>query len=381
MIGTVRTFSIDVRNDIARRMQATASNIAEATGATATVRFKDLSKPTSADEYSIPPVVNDAAVTAAALPVFERLVGKDNVRQISLQTTADDYSFFGQQVPSLYFWIGITPPRPRPAEGRVQSLAAVLSRRGRHDHRRPRTARAHDGVLGEVESRLLRSAKRDRMPPWQRHLRRAAQNVRRPAVPSSSSWRGSLPSLPCPSSASSRCCSSMPRVATSLMRPTKRAASPMKPQRAANASSATFAPRSKRSRSGRWCARWTLRNCDPALPTLRELYPRAGNIIVVDAEGWILCGAKPPPGGERLRVVDMELQRAVMRDGGFRLSQPLIGKISKTWGVTAVQRGPRRRWQRRGRRRNGDRPAASAALRHLRDRKTSSPGSSLARAS
>lgn len=77
-------------------------------------------------------------------------------------------------------------------------------------------------------------------------------------------------------------------------------------------------------------------NCDPALPTLRELYPRAGNIIVVDREGWILCGAKPPPGGERLRIVDMELHQALMRDGGFRLSQPLIGKISKTWGVTAV---------------------------------------------
>jgi amidohydrolase len=109
MIGTVRTFSIDMRNDIARRMQTTASSIASAAGATATVRFKDLSQPTSADEYSIPPVVNDDAVTAAALPLFARLVGKDNVRPISLQTTADDYSFFAQQVPSLYFWIGITP--------------------------------------------------------------------------------------------------------------------------------------------------------------------------------------------------------------------------------------------------------------------------------
>ena len=78
-------------------------------------------------------------------------------------------------------------------------------------------------------------------------------------------------------------------------------------------------------------------NCDPALPTLRELYPRAGNIIVVDREGWILCGAKPPPSGERLRIVDMQLHQALMREGGFRLSQPLIGKISKTWGVTAVQ--------------------------------------------
>jgi amidohydrolase len=116
MIGTVRTFSTDVRNDIVRRMQTTASNIAEANGATATVRFKDLSKPGSSEEISGPPVVNDPAVTAAALPVFERLVGKDHVREISLQTTADDYALFAQQVPSLYFWIGITPPDRDPAK-------------------------------------------------------------------------------------------------------------------------------------------------------------------------------------------------------------------------------------------------------------------------
>ena len=116
MVGTVRTFSADVRNDIVRRMQATAGNIAAASGATATVRFKDLSKPESADEVSVPTVVNDAAVTAAALPIFERLVGKDNVREVSLQTTADDYSVFAQQAPSLYFWIGVTPPDRDPTK-------------------------------------------------------------------------------------------------------------------------------------------------------------------------------------------------------------------------------------------------------------------------
>ena len=116
MIGTVRTFSTDVRNDIVRRMQATASSIAGASGATATVRFKDLSKPESAEEVSVPTVVNDAAVTAAALPIFERLVGKANVREVSLQTTADDYAVFAQQAPSLYFWVGVTPPNRDPAK-------------------------------------------------------------------------------------------------------------------------------------------------------------------------------------------------------------------------------------------------------------------------
>jgi amidohydrolase len=109
MVGTVRTFSMEVRNDIVRRMQSTASSIAEASGATATVRFKDPANPASSEEISIPPVVNDAAVTQAALPIFERLVGRDNVRPIGLQTVADDFSFLGEQVPSLYFWVGITP--------------------------------------------------------------------------------------------------------------------------------------------------------------------------------------------------------------------------------------------------------------------------------
>jgi signal transduction histidine kinase/ActR/RegA family two-component response regulator len=79
------------------------------------------------------------------------------------------------------------------------------------------------------------------------------------------------------------------------------------------------------------------KQCDPALATLRELNPRAGNIIVADAEGWILCAATPPPGGQRIRIIDLDLHRAVMRDGTFRLSRPLIGRISKVWTVTAVQ--------------------------------------------
>jgi amidohydrolase len=28
---------------------------------------------------------------------------------ITLQTTAEDFSYYGQKVPSLFFWVGITP--------------------------------------------------------------------------------------------------------------------------------------------------------------------------------------------------------------------------------------------------------------------------------
>lgn len=107
MVGTIRTFDRDMRDDIVRRMQTTASHIAEASGAKAEVTVRD--------DVSIPPVVNDAGLTSRALPLFEQLVGKENVKLIGLQTVAEDYSFFGTRVPSLFFWIGITPRGQDPA--------------------------------------------------------------------------------------------------------------------------------------------------------------------------------------------------------------------------------------------------------------------------
>ena len=53
-----------------------------------------------------------------------------------------------------------------------------------------------------------------------------------------------------------------------------------------------------------------------------------------------------------------------MTEGMFHLSQPLIGRISKTWGVTAMHAVTGRRWPRRRRRRHADRSATAATLRH-----------------
>ncbi len=101
MIGTIRNFDPNMRTDIIKRMQTTASHIAQASGATAVVKIRD--------EVSIPPVINDAELTQRAVPIFEQLVGKENVQLIGLQTVADDFSFFGTQMPSIYFWVGVTP--------------------------------------------------------------------------------------------------------------------------------------------------------------------------------------------------------------------------------------------------------------------------------
>ena len=48
-------------------------------------------------------------LTAAMLPTLQKSVGKDNVTLIPAITGAEDFSFFAQKVPGLYFFIGGLP--------------------------------------------------------------------------------------------------------------------------------------------------------------------------------------------------------------------------------------------------------------------------------
>jgi amidohydrolase len=100
MIGTFRTFDAAVRKDVIERMDRTAKNIAASSGATATLEIR---------ENGNPPVINDPALTQKMLPSLERVVGPKNVREISLQTTAEDFAFYGRRAPALFFWVGVTP--------------------------------------------------------------------------------------------------------------------------------------------------------------------------------------------------------------------------------------------------------------------------------
>ena len=106
MVGTIRTFDPGVRADVIDRMSRTVTKIAEANGATATLKVR---------EPGVPAVINPPALTQRVLPSLERTVGKDQVRTISLQTTAEDFSEYGRQVPAFFFWVGITPPDRDPA--------------------------------------------------------------------------------------------------------------------------------------------------------------------------------------------------------------------------------------------------------------------------
>ena len=52
---------------------------------------------------------NDRALTERMLPTLRRVAGADNVQLGPLTGTAEDFSFFQQKVPGLFFFLGVTP--------------------------------------------------------------------------------------------------------------------------------------------------------------------------------------------------------------------------------------------------------------------------------
>jgi amidohydrolase len=104
--GTIRAFDENVRKDIQRRVAAIATNIAESAGATATVTYS----------LGYPVTRNDEKLTERMLPTLRRAAGAENVLLGPLTGTAEDFSFFQQKVPGLFFFLGVTPKDQDPSK-------------------------------------------------------------------------------------------------------------------------------------------------------------------------------------------------------------------------------------------------------------------------
>jgi amidohydrolase len=99
MIGTIRTFDEGMRDDIHARVKVTAESIAKAGGAGCEVCIRK--------DY--PVTVNDAQLTEAMLPTLERVAGAGRTMQTPKVSGSEDFSFFQQVVPGLFFFVGVTP--------------------------------------------------------------------------------------------------------------------------------------------------------------------------------------------------------------------------------------------------------------------------------
>ncbi len=97
--GTIRAFDENVREDIQNHIRLIATKFAESVGATATVEFSQ----------GVPVTINDPVLTENMVPTLRRVVGSDNVRTAPLTGTAEDFSFYQQNVPGMFIFLGVTP--------------------------------------------------------------------------------------------------------------------------------------------------------------------------------------------------------------------------------------------------------------------------------
>ena len=98
MLGTIRTFTNEDEAFVLKRIREIVEFTAKAGGATTTIELP----------YSlrIPVTFNNEKLTEMMLPTLEKSTGKENVTLINAITGSEDFSFFAQKVPGLYFFLG-----------------------------------------------------------------------------------------------------------------------------------------------------------------------------------------------------------------------------------------------------------------------------------
>ena len=101
MLGTVRTLSESDEELIFERIRQIVTKTAEANGAEATVELPYSSH--------YPVTFNNIDLTAKMLPSLKKTAGESNVLLVPAETGAEDFSFFANEVPGLYFYIGGMP--------------------------------------------------------------------------------------------------------------------------------------------------------------------------------------------------------------------------------------------------------------------------------
>jgi amidohydrolase len=104
LVGTIRAFDEAERKKIQQRVRDIATHYAEASGATAKVTFG----------LGYPVTRNDPALTQRMVPTLKRVAGDKQVTVGQLTGTAEDFSYFGMDVPALFFFLGVTPSTADP---------------------------------------------------------------------------------------------------------------------------------------------------------------------------------------------------------------------------------------------------------------------------
>lgn len=103
--GTIRNFDMDIREQIFDKLTTTAQYTAQASGTNAEVHIHE----------GYPVTANDPDLVDRMLPTTHRVAGEEMVHENELVTGAEDFSFFANEVPGMFVFLGITPEGQDPA--------------------------------------------------------------------------------------------------------------------------------------------------------------------------------------------------------------------------------------------------------------------------
>ena len=100
IVGTIRTLDYDMQKQLNKRMKEMVKSIAEAYRGEATVDISD----GTAITY------NNPELTAQMVPTIEAVAGAENVLITKAVTGAEDFSFYQEKVPGVFFFLGGMTP-------------------------------------------------------------------------------------------------------------------------------------------------------------------------------------------------------------------------------------------------------------------------------
>ena len=106
MVGTLRSLDPEMREDVRARVKRTAEQIAQAAGATAQVTIYP----------GYPVTMNDERLTGFAGPILERVAGKGKAYVGPPSLGAEDFSYFANEAPGFFFFLGTVPAGQDPAK-------------------------------------------------------------------------------------------------------------------------------------------------------------------------------------------------------------------------------------------------------------------------
>ncbi len=123
LAGTMRTMNEEWRAKMKQRIVTVAQSIAAAYGAQANVEIR----------HGYPCVINNETLTAQAQDLTAQLLGNDHIDSLPLRMTAEDFGYYTQRYPSLFYRFGVNSPNGvhtpgfNPDENALLTAPAVMT--------------------------------------------------------------------------------------------------------------------------------------------------------------------------------------------------------------------------------------------------------------